>query len=193
MTKDKIIKIALILFAKKGYDSTSIREIAKSVGIKESSIYSHFQSKKDIFKSIMDRYNSLSILTNFNLDELDKNPLEVFYKLLDDFFFLYHNEESIAYERLIEMESLKDSDIKDLILHEAWDNTENFFRNVLQRLIDNGFIKEMPMDILLIEYISPFYYIHTKLITYKFDENQKDFYYNMMKQHIKLFFEIYRR
>ena len=45
--KDKIFDVALDLFSKKGYDSVSIRTIASEVGIKESSIYNHYSSKRD--------------------------------------------------------------------------------------------------------------------------------------------------
>ena len=37
-TKELILKKALDMFAKSGYDSVSIRDIAKAVNIKESSI-----------------------------------------------------------------------------------------------------------------------------------------------------------
>ena len=47
-TKELILKKALDMFAKSGYDSVSIRDIAKAVNIKESSIYYHFKNKQDI-------------------------------------------------------------------------------------------------------------------------------------------------
>ena len=47
-TKELILKKALDMFAKSGYDSVSIRDIAKAVNIKESSIYYHFKNKQGI-------------------------------------------------------------------------------------------------------------------------------------------------
>ncbi len=55
-TKDFILENALDLFAKSGYNSVSIRTIAKSVNIKESSIYYHFKNKQDILDSLVDKY-----------------------------------------------------------------------------------------------------------------------------------------
>lgn len=55
-TKDKIFDTALDLFSKKGYDSVSVRTIASEVGIKESSIYNHYSSKKDILMSILNYF-----------------------------------------------------------------------------------------------------------------------------------------
>ncbi len=55
-TKDFILENALDLFAKSGYYAVSIRTIAKSVKIKESSIYYHFKNKQDILDSLIDKY-----------------------------------------------------------------------------------------------------------------------------------------
>ena len=64
-TKEKIFDVSLDLFSKKGYDSVSLREIAEEVGIRKSSIYSHYSSKEAI---LMDIFNYLRNL--FEYDEL---------------------------------------------------------------------------------------------------------------------------
>jgi AcrR family transcriptional regulator len=51
-TKEKIMNAAIRLFSEKGYDLVSMRDIAQEVGIKASSIYNHFPSKRDILKSM---------------------------------------------------------------------------------------------------------------------------------------------
>jgi len=51
-TKERIFEVALDLFAKKGYDAVSMREIAEAVGIKKASLYSHFASKDDLLGQI---------------------------------------------------------------------------------------------------------------------------------------------
>lgn len=53
-TKEKILAAALELFSQRGYEAVSVREIAGEVGIKESSLYNHFQNKRDIFDSLVD-------------------------------------------------------------------------------------------------------------------------------------------
>ena len=54
MTKDKIKAISLPLFARNGYEGTSLAEIAKGVGIQKPSIYNHFKSKEELFLSIFE-------------------------------------------------------------------------------------------------------------------------------------------
>lgn len=48
-TGDKVKKVALSLFAKNGYDATSIEQIAAGVGIKKSSVYAFIRSKEALF------------------------------------------------------------------------------------------------------------------------------------------------
>jgi AcrR family transcriptional regulator len=47
-TRERIIQGALRLFAEKGVDATSIRDIASSAAITEPAIYRHFRSKEDL-------------------------------------------------------------------------------------------------------------------------------------------------
>ena len=47
-TRERIIQGALRLFAEKGVDATSIRDIASSAAISEPAIYRHFRSKEDL-------------------------------------------------------------------------------------------------------------------------------------------------
>lgn len=53
-TKEKIIWEALEQFSQRGYDAVSVRDISRAVGVRESSLYSHFKSKRDIFDAIVD-------------------------------------------------------------------------------------------------------------------------------------------
>ncbi len=53
-TKERILDTALTLFAKNGYDGTSMEQIATLVGIKAPSLYKHFKGKEDILNTLLD-------------------------------------------------------------------------------------------------------------------------------------------
>lgn len=52
-TKEKIFDAAVDLFADHGYDRTSVRDIARAVGIAESAVYRHYDSKEAILDAIL--------------------------------------------------------------------------------------------------------------------------------------------
>lgn len=51
-TRKKLFTAALELFGTKGYDAVSIRELTRSIGIKESSFYNHYKSKAALLEAI---------------------------------------------------------------------------------------------------------------------------------------------
>ena len=55
-TKNNILEEATKLFAIKGFGAVSIRDIAKAAGIKESTIYYHYDNKDALLADIMARF-----------------------------------------------------------------------------------------------------------------------------------------
>ena len=52
-TKERIIKAALGVFLERGYDRTSMREIAHQAGVTKGGIYHYFQSKEHLFREAL--------------------------------------------------------------------------------------------------------------------------------------------
>jgi AcrR family transcriptional regulator len=52
-TKAEAQRVALSFFITKGYEATSLREIAEELGISKAALYYHFKSKEDIVKEGM--------------------------------------------------------------------------------------------------------------------------------------------
>lgn len=76
-TKRKIFETSMKLFAKKGYDATSIEEITATVGVAKGTLYYHFSSKEEIFNFLVEEgmkllKNSIDIKTSKLDDTIDK-------------------------------------------------------------------------------------------------------------------------
>jgi len=59
--RGKLLQVAAHLFRNKGYERTTVRDLARAVGIQSGSIFHHFKSKDEILRSVMEetlRYNT---------------------------------------------------------------------------------------------------------------------------------------
>ena len=54
-TKEKILQSSLKLFARDGYEAVSVSQIAAELGITKGALYRHYDSKRHIFDSILER------------------------------------------------------------------------------------------------------------------------------------------
>jgi AcrR family transcriptional regulator len=52
-TRDRILDAALALFAEKGYEATSMREIAEQLGMTKAALYYHFDGKDAIVLALL--------------------------------------------------------------------------------------------------------------------------------------------
>src|SRR5690606_4897112 len=79
-TKQLIIQAATRLFAEKGYEGMTMKEIAREVGIKAPSLYAFFESKEDIFlhiyREVMEGHLQLAKANTEPSDQTVKEQLE---------------------------------------------------------------------------------------------------------------------
>ena len=138
-TKEKIFNVSLDLFSQRGYDSVSLREIAEEVGIKKSSIYSHYPSKEailmDIFDYFTQQFEFNPVINNKEIQLDEKNPL------LENPELFYHKGSEAIKQMIFEETNFK---IMKLILIQMHHNEtiKLFFQNeilVKPLIFWNGF------------------------------------------------------
>ncbi|GHV03036.1 hypothetical protein FACS1894211_15430 [Clostridia bacterium] len=80
-TKEIILMRATILFACKGYDGVSIKDLANEIGIKPASLYNHFESKRALWEAVVEQAKNLYLLY-FQMLDKQLQTMET----LDDYF-----------------------------------------------------------------------------------------------------------
>lgn len=143
-TKDKIFDTALDLFSKKGYDSVSVRTIASEVGIKESSIYNHYSSKKDILMSILnyfEEYFKGNPLDDENIRKLlEENPEEFYHQGSEMFKQQIFEEKILKIMKLIFVQMYQIDEVKEFFLREILGGSTDFRSDVFEILIQKNVI-----------------------------------------------------
>jgi AcrR family transcriptional regulator len=61
-TRAELTRAALDLFAAHGYEGTSVRAIARAVGLSESVLYAHFASKRAIFEAVLEELGPAGVV-----------------------------------------------------------------------------------------------------------------------------------
>jgi AcrR family transcriptional regulator len=117
-TRERILNVALDLFIAKGFDKTSLREIAEQLGFTKAALYYHFASKDDILMGLHMRLHEFG---REALHRIADQPvsLDQWAALLDDLIdqmlthrkiFLMHERNQAALEQLHREEHEADHD-----------------------------------------------------------------------------------
>lgn len=194
-TKEKIKSTALRMLANEGYGSTSIRKIAKIVGIRESAIYNHFSSKDEIVKAILTdlkkETNSVELLTEDLLDLISK-PEKFLRKFCSVLVNKWCEGRQINYFRFMISEEFRESEIELFSLREMIDDLRRVWEMIFTQMTNFGYIKKNDTKVLADEFIAPLFFIRTEHLSNERDlersvaskkiENHINFFWNSIKK-----------
>lgn len=131
-TRERILDVALELFVEKGYEKTSLRDIAEQLGITKAALYYHFERKQDILLELHLRLHALGEEVFAELGELDVAEVDehAWLALMDGFM-----ERMLANPKLFLMHQRNRNAFKDLEYDERHaaenDRLEQLMRGVL--------------------------------------------------------------
>lgn len=96
-TKERIKQAALSLFAKKGYDGTSMSDLAAAVQLNKASIYSHYAGKLDLFLAVyQDAANDYEALNTRLFEESKQmNPYDKLRHIFEGYIVYYYKNKDM--------------------------------------------------------------------------------------------------
>ena len=191
-TKKKILEVSLELFAQKGFDGVSVREIAKAVGVRESALYKHYKNKEDILDKIVEEMIS-SIRNGYELRHVPETLT----------LGVAEGYRNISEEQLCEMswsifkmftEEPKLSNFRRLLMREQFQNktfakyyNKFFIKGVIEsqaktflELVDSGLFRKEDERIIALHFYGLFcYYFSSMIVNLKRRIRLKKYYLNM--------------
>lgn len=178
-TKEKIFDVSLELFSQKGYNGVSIREIAREVGIRESSIYNHYKSKEAILDAIIDYFKTKlnqSGLPDEDADDLMEQGPEVYFEVGAKMYIDQINTpEMEKIWRLVSIETYHNEKIREFFKKELLEEPITVWENVFQIMIEKKKIKPLNPRTLAYEYFSFIIFLFFEYFVLKYDEDFDSF------------------
>jgi AcrR family transcriptional regulator len=93
--RNQLIDTTLALFAEKGVESTTIKDIAERAGVAQGLVYHYFDSKDALFYAIIERHNPLPIVSAALIGVDDRPLREVLLRLAETAYNLMREKRAI--------------------------------------------------------------------------------------------------
>lgn len=200
-TKQKILDTALRLFSERGYDSVTVDDIAKAVGIKAPSLYNHYSGKRAIFDAIVDNVSKHYALDTDKIDihvEDSVRDAEMFDRIDEEFLFekvkkvfeySLHDETIRNFRKMMTLEQFASSEFGMMYSERFVDRLIRYHSGIFASLIKSGEITGNA-DALAWLYVSP---VLAFIGICDREPDREEECLNKLKAHVTLFYAMAHR
>ena len=172
-TKESILEEALRQFSQKGFDGTSMSDIAKPLGITKAALYKHFESKQQIFDEIImeseekykDVLDKLSVhYTDDSNKKMNKKDVDVYSgisaeglceNVLTFVRFSMSDEYSRQVRRMLTISQFQSRELSEMYTRRYVDAMLGFDEKLFEQLIKAGVIKQGNPKVLAAMFYAP--------------------------------------
>ena len=157
-TKERILAAALDMFSQKGYEGTNIRELASSLGLVKSGIYKHYESKEDIWNSLLDRmiaYYGERFGSPEHLPPVPDSPEDFVSMTMRMVNLTIHDEQIVKTRKVLTLEQFRDERARDLATKHFLTGLTEMFTHIFAGMMDKGLIRRDDPAMLAFAYTTP--------------------------------------
>ncbi|MCR4990356.1 MAG: TetR/AcrR family transcriptional regulator [Lachnospiraceae bacterium] len=157
-TKERLIEAALDLFSVKGYEGTTVEEIAGAVGIKAPSIYDHFKGKEAILQAMIERadeeYNKgieMGKAKAFNISSGE----ELIIYAMQSIRYTINNDKARKMRRMFTIEQFRNGEFANRATRHNISIFKSVYSKIFAKLMDEGVMIKGDPDIFALEFVAP--------------------------------------
>lgn len=191
-TKEKILKTSLKLFSTKGYASTTVRDIAGAMGIKQSALYNHFKSKDEILETLISDLTSSAIVTIFedkDSQELYKQGKSVLMSIATIFKLLSFDAQNEALFKLLMQEIYRNERIREIYNEYFYQENVKKLSGLFFMMMQNDMIKSSDPLLLANEFFSPLFFYQMQVSLLKLDKKSTSSVVSLFEKHVDYFWD----
>lgn len=200
-TKEKILEAALDLFSVKGFEATSISQLADIVGIRKASLYSHFSSKQEILDTLIGKYtiefNQYSIFVNADWDnpEFTKDKSEITPEMLTSIIkgqiqYIIHDSKISKIRKMLTIEQFQNKELCRLQSKLSYNDILKYNISLMKFLVSQGILKDEEPEIMAAQFCWP---ISMWINLCDREPERETEVMELMSKHILQFFRIYKK
>ena len=160
-TKQRILIEAMKLFSIYGYDAVSIRKIAHEVGVGNSALYKHFQSKQEILEAIVAYSKEYFMEVSCEQVKHIENLSDLKTACLHMFDFQTKDKWMVMFRRLLIIEQFKNPQMAELYQSFFIELPVRTQAKLFEELIEAGVLKNKNSTVMAMELYAPFFLYHT--------------------------------
>lgn len=201
-TKNRIVEEALHLFSINGYEGVSVKDIASAVGIKDSSLYKHFSSKKEIFETIISTMSDkMSAMTDeFQLPHITEPESDNEVSMMSEEelvkiskrAFLFYLKDGFAsrFRRILNLEQYHDSEIAGIYRKIFMEDSIGYQSLLFQQLIRDGIFADYDPEVMAVHFYAPMFFLLNRYDAQLEKENEA---LAILEKHVRAFWHIYKK
>jgi len=191
-TKEKILKHALKLFSTKGYKATTVRDIAGSIGIKQSALYNHFKNKDEILETLISNLTSSAIVTLFDNkepQELHKQGKSLLMSIASTFKLISFDGQNEALFKLLMQEIYRNERIREIYNEYFYQENVKKLSGLFFAMMQDDMIKSSDPLLLANEFFSPLFFYQMQVSLLKLDKKSTSSVVSLFEKHVDCFWD----
>jgi AcrR family transcriptional regulator len=142
--RDQILTAAISVFAEKGFQRATIRDVAKAAGIADGTIYNYFENKTALIMGILNRMND----TEDRDSDMGQAIGQDLHKFFEDYIgqrYSYMNDEGLEILRAILPEVLVNPELRTMYMEQIISPTFAVSEKHFAKLVEDGTVR--PLDV----------------------------------------------
>ncbi|MFT7002827.1 MAG: AcrR family transcriptional regulator [Sulfurimonas sp.] len=192
-TKQKILKVSTTLFSELGYKGTSVRKIAKEVGIRESAIYNHYKSKEEIFLEVAKGiFNSPFSKNEPDIKESALKGKAFLQNFTMQYKLLVFDKSNENMFRLLMIELFQNKELREQFMSEFHDKNVKLLSEAFFIMMQNSLIRSQDPMMISYEFLSTLFYMRLQVTLMRFDNDSTTAISTQFEKHVEFFWESIR-
>ncbi len=191
-TKEKILRHALKLFSSKGFKATTVRDIAGSIGIKQSALYNHFKNKDEILETLIHDLTTSAIVTLFDnkdASELHKEGKSLLMGIATTFKLLSFDGQNEALFKLLMQEIFRNERIREIYNEHFYQENVKKLSGIFFGMMQEESIKSSDPLLLANEFFSPLFFYQMQVSLLKLDKKSTSSVVSLFEKHVEHFWD----